>query len=218
MLKIAQLVLLNDIVRLPKDTLKEICINLNMPNNGTASELVSDIWLKMKDATSVRTQVYEYCHDRIFGGKTSISWYKFTEGIKGVRNLIEEKHGDKNPFDELRIPLSEEISSEPVLIGAAPVKNEGEYFLRYMYKVGVTREIIMDNIETRPRTTTTTVYVNEKGGYIEVRTDPKNSSKIAKSFAQLIKQQVTMEPIQVFAPFGNNAERLADALTYRYSR
>ncbi|MCY9765188.1 hypothetical protein M5X06_32025 [Paenibacillus alvei] len=213
MINISELVLLDDIVHLPKETLKEICTNLNTPEDGSISELVSKIWPQMKESTAKRTQVYESCKARIFGGKTSVSWYKFAEGIQGVKDLIIENTPEFNPFEEIKIPQRDSISSEPMLIGAATGPNEGEYYLRYMYKVGVTREIIMDSIELKPRTTTTTLYVNEVDGYIEVRTDPRNSNKIAKSFAQLIKLQIAMEPIQVTAPFGHSAERFADALT-----
>ena len=75
------------------------------------------------------------------------------------------------------MPNRDDITSEPFLIGAAQGEEEHEFYLRYMYKVGVTREIIHDTIEIRPKTTTTTLYINEKDGFIEVRTEPKNAEK-----------------------------------------
>ncbi|MEK4188120.1 hypothetical protein [Paenibacillus sp. FSL L8-0494] len=210
MLIISELVLLDDIMHLPKDTLKEICTDLNLPNDGAARDLVTRIWPLMTQPV-VRTRFYANSKERIFGGKTSVSWYRFTEGLRGIRRLIEENSAF-NPFESVIIPRRDEITSEPVLIGAAEGPNENEYYLRYMYKVGVTTEIILDNIEVRPRTTTTTLFVNENNGFIEVRTDPKHAEKIAKHFAQLIREQVIMEPVRVMAPFGNSAEELADAL------
>ncbi|MFM9278038.1 hypothetical protein [Paenibacillus jiagnxiensis] len=212
MLKIAELVLIGDLMRLSKDKLKEICTNLDMPNDGPASELVSKIWIRMKESEETRHRVFEASQEHIFGGKTSVSWYKFSDGIKGLREIIQQNHTAFNPFETLHMPLTEHISSDPVLIGAAQGVKEHEYYLKYTYKVGVTREIILDNIETRPKTATTTLYVNEEEGFIEVRTDPKNAEKIAKGFAQLIRQQVIMDPVRVMAPFGYNAEDLADAL------
>ncbi|NMM52049.1 hypothetical protein [Paenibacillus aquistagni] len=211
-MNISELVLLDDIVHLPKETLKEICTSLNTPDDGSTSELVSRIWPLIKGNNVKREQVYSECKERIFGGKTSVSWYKFDEGIKDVRQLIINSHKEFNPFEEMKIPPRDQISNEPTLIGAASGSKNGEYYLRYMYKVGVTREIIMDSIELRPRTTTTTLYVNENEGYLEVRTDPRNSNKIAKSFAQLIQLQIAMEAVQVTAPFGHSVEKFADAL------
>lgn len=212
MLQISDIILFSDIARLPKDLLREICSNVNESNDGTINELVSKIWPKMRENQDSRRRVYESAQDRIFGGKTSVSWFVFTEGISGVKETIIQNMESFNPFNELRVPSSEEILSEPILIGAAQGNTTQEFFLRYTYRTGVTREVYLDTLEVRPRTTTTTVYVNEQKGIIEVRTDPKNANKIAKSFAQLLNRQIVLEPVSVVAPFGNDAERLADAL------
>ncbi|WP_058830692.1 hypothetical protein [Paenibacillus polymyxa] len=212
MLKISQLVLLNDLMHLPKEKLKEICIDLDMTDDGAVSELVSKIWSRVKESQGMRDRIFDASRGQIFGGKTSVSWYKFSDGIRGIKDLIVKNHPAFNPFETVNMPLREDVSSDPKLIGAAEGWNEHEYYLRYMYKVGVTKEIILDTIETRPKTSTTTLYVNENEGFIEVRTDPKHAEKIAKNFAQLINQQVVMDPVRVMAPFGFNAEGLADAL------
>lgn len=212
MLQTAELVLLSDLMHLPKEKLKEICSDLDLTNDGAASELVSKIWPLMKESQESKGRVFEASKQQIFGGKTSVSWYKFSEGMKGIKQVIESNNPGFNPFESVHMPNRDDITSEPFLIGAAQGEEEHEFYLRYMYKVGVTREIIHDTIEIRPKTTTTTLYINEKDGFIEVRTEPKNAEKIAKSFAQLIKQQVVMDPVQVMVPFGHDAERLADAL------
>ena len=69
MLQTAELVLLSDLMHLPKEKLKEICSDLDLTNDGAASELVSKIWPLMKENQESKARVFEASKQQIFGAK-----------------------------------------------------------------------------------------------------------------------------------------------------
>ncbi|GEO26848.1 hypothetical protein AAC03nite_26330 [Alicyclobacillus acidoterrestris] len=212
-MNLEEIILLSDIVKLPKETLKDICINLDVPDTGSIGELAERVWNKAKEGQQQKSIVFETCKDRIFCGRTSSMWYYSTsEGIRGVKELLSQGTNGSNPFEHMRIPDRESLTSDPVLICAAEGEEEGEYLLRYTYKTGVTREVFVDSVSTHARSAVTTVRVNEEQGYIEIRTEPKAADRIAKTFAQAIRQQVTIGVKPIMSRFGYNIEEIADAL------
>lgn len=212
MLTVQNIALMNDIIHLSKESLQEISADLDLPTDCSTTELAERVWSTIKDDPQLQIRALESYRHAILGGKTSVTWYSLPDGnLTGAKDLIIENCGF-NPFETLRIPPAEELTSTPILICAAQGDSESEYFLRFMYKSGVTRHFHGTQMELRPNSSIKTIYVNEETGCIEIRTDAKSAGKFAGRLARLIRQQITITQTDIMAPFGHNIERIADAL------
>lgn len=212
MLTIQNISLLNDIIRLPRESLQEISADLNLPTDCSVTEMAEKIWIGIYQNPELQNRVLDQHRHKILCGKTSVTWYSLPNGaLNGAKQLIIENSGF-NPFQVLNIPPADELTSTPVLISAAPGDSDAEYYLRFMYKSGVSRHFHGAQLDLRPNSGVKTVYVNEDTGCIEVRTDAKASGKFASNLASLIRQHITMTQINFLVPFGNDIERIADAL------
>ncbi|CEP67907.1 Uncharacterized [Moorella glycerini] len=213
MLTIQNVALLNDIIQLPKDNLQEICTNLDLSRDGSSTDLAEKIWLAICDNREKQNRILEPYKNRILCGKTSITWFKLSPGgsLKGAKEKIIKNCGF-NPFETINIPPPEELSGTPVLISGAIGANENEYYLRFIYKSGVSRLFYGAKLDLRPKSAVKTIYINEEKGCIEVRADGKAAGKFASSFARLINQEISLEPTNILAPFGGNIEEIADAI------
>jgi hypothetical protein len=202
----------SDLVNLPREVLRDICINLGLPEKGSVDELCERIWPKIKGDKELQNRVLSNAKSNLFGGKTSVTWFTFDKGdLAGLKDRVISSL-PYNPFECLRVPDAQDITSEPVIISGAVGETKDEYYLRFMYRIGNARYTYGMDMEYRPRTEITTVYFNESKDFIEVRTEPKKAEKVARSLAMLTQQQISLEQVRVAAPFGFNTELIADAL------
>ncbi|MBY6272744.1 MAG: hypothetical protein CW346_11105 [Bacillaceae bacterium] len=207
---IKNIVFINDIAKLPKEMLKEICTDLNLDDSGIKPDLAMRIWEYLRQNQTSQDEALEKCKNKLLAGQTSITWYQFDRGdLENVEELIIKNCGF-NPFEEIQTPYPEELTTEPVLICAAKGETDEEIYLRFMYKSGVRRDYYVTGVNVSPKSEIVTVYLNTQSGILEVRADPRKSEKIAKSVAQILNRQVIME--QVTAPFGEKIESIADKL------
>jgi len=208
---LTDIVFLTDIVKLPKETLKEICTDLNLDDSGSSLELSTRIWEQIRQDRQNRTQSLQNSKGKLLAGQTSITWYQLEdlESLRGIRDIISTNAGF-DVFETVNVPSLHDLTTEPILIAGAMGEHEGQYYLRFMYKSGVRREYYLTDVTTAPKSETTTVFLDENTGLIEVRADARKSDKVAKAFAGLINQQITLE--QVIAPFAINIEEIADKL------
>lgn len=213
MFTIQNVTLLNDIMRLPRESLHEISTDLNIPTDCPSSELAVRIWERLNGNGELQNRALEPYRNKVLCGKTSVTWYHLSEGatLQGAKRQILENCGF-NPFETVQVPEPENLTSTPVLISAAPGEDENEYYLRFMHKSGMARNIFGTQMNVYPNTDVKTVYVKEAAGCIEVRTDARSAGKFATSLARLVRQQITISQTDIMAPFGNNIERIADAL------
>lgn len=212
MLTIQNISLIKDLVGLPKDMLVSICTSSGLPTEGTVTDLAYRIWETIRESQDAQNRVLESVASRILAGKTAITWYSSVDegALRGAKQIITENN-PFNPFERVVLPPIEDLTGEPVLIGAANGNNDNEYFLRFIYKSGVVRDYYRD-VESRPITKICTVFINEVTGFIEVRAEPKVARGIASSLFELLRQRTLMEQHRVLAPFGSDIEVLADAL------
>ncbi|TWK09613.1 hypothetical protein CHCC20441_2481 [Bacillus licheniformis] len=210
MQSIQNISLIKDIVTLPKDFLIDICNHIGLPNDGTTNDLSSRIWESISGDREVQNEALSIVKSRILSGRTTVTWYKAEDNLVGVRDLIIQSV-DFNPFEVVNLPDRETLTDTPVLFAAAEGKDETEYYLRFIHKSGVVRDYYSD-VETRPITKITTVYVNEKQGIVEVRDDNKIAKAITSVLFKILRQEKFMEQHRVLAPFGEDVEKLADEL------
>lgn len=213
MQNIIDVVLLQDIMSLPKETLQEIATDLNIPTNRSSREIAVSIWQHVgQDATRRNTALNNIRH-KVLSGKTSVTWYRLGEGqtLTGARHTLIESCGF-DPLEQTVIPPADDLTNAPIIIGGAAGENDHEYYLRFMYKSGVTQLFHGTQLNEVPNSDVKTIYINEQTNCIEVRTDAGKASKFARVLAELLRQQISMTQTDILAPFGNNIEGIADAL------
>lgn len=211
LLSVENIAYLADIIKLPKETLRDICTNVGVPNEGANALLAERIWRSVQNNDTKQKEILGPYRNKIFCGRTSVTWYQMdAEGdLRGTKQTIIDNMGF-NPFEAPNIPPHDQLSSTPVIVSAAPGVGESDYYLRFMYKSRVSQFFNGMDMVLTSKSNIVTVYVDEEKGYIEIRTDPKTSEKVASSLASLIKQEVALS--QVIVPFGHNIEAIADRL------
>lgn len=213
MLSIPNLVTYYDIIRLPKNVLKEICSNLNLSDNGTSFELAVRIWTAIQDNPELQCKALQGHENKILAGKTSISWFEFinSDGIKGLKNIL-IKNNKTNPFEVHTEYSEEDLNNGPILKCAAETNNKNKYYLRYIYKSGTTANVSEEGISFRPATSMATVFIDEEKQIIEIRSNPNDALKIARHIAGVAKQQITLSKKDIVKPFGYDTAKMADEL------
>ncbi|WP_370225310.1 hypothetical protein [Cytobacillus sp.] len=211
--EIGDIVFLNDISKLPKETLQDICTDLTIDTSGTSADLANRVWEYVQKNRRKQDSPIKASFNKLLAGKTSVSWFELENetSLVGLKDKI-IKGSKFNPFTEIKLPQTHELTTEPVLFAAANGEKENQYFLRYAYRNGVRRHTDFTEVNFVPRSDVATVYIDEESGLIEVRTDSKNSQKVASSLAKLVQQQITLEQKKVLAPFGNKVGLIADRL------
>lgn len=206
---IQNIVFINDIAKLPKEAMKEICTDLNLDDSGAKADLSSRIWEYLLRNRHGQNEALDRCKNKLLAGQTSITWYLFDGEIEDAENLI-RTNTSFDPFNEILTPEPEELTTEPVLLCAAPGLEGNDIFLRYMYKSGVRTDYYVTGVTVSPRSEISTVYLNKQLGILEVRGDPRKSEIIAKDVARLLNRQIIIE--QVRAPFAQNIHNITDSL------
>ncbi|CAM3463907.1 hypothetical protein EDM52_18540 [Brevibacillus invocatus] len=211
MLTIQNLTMLRDVISLPKESLKEICTNLNLPSVGTKDDLAYSIMGRIEGNRRLQNIALESVRDRILAGKTTVTWYSSAaqNSLRGAKELI-IRNFHQNPFEVITVPDPGDLTSTPVLFSAAEGDSPHEYYLRFMWKSGVRRDYYTGT--TSPIQRICNVYINEEQGAVEIRTEPKSAREVAQVLFSLIQQRTFMEETRILAPFGADVERFADAL------
>lgn len=207
MFSIPQIVFVNDITRLPKITLAEICTDLNLDASGSAFDLAQRVWEFLRKNMG-SDAILNKSKDKLLAGQVSVTWFRFDD-LSDAKGLITKNCGF-NPFEQVKVPPKENLTTAPCLIAGSIGNTENEYYLRFMYKNGVRKEFYGTEMNVVPISEITTVYVNEELGIIEVRADSKKADKVASALARIIDKEITLEPVT--APFLLSIGEIADAL------
>jgi len=207
MLTISEAILHSDLGRIPKDCLIGICGELNLDQTGAANLLIDRIL-----NAAERSQALEKHSNRLFCGKTSVTWFHLSSGasLLGAKGKIISK-SDFNPFEELRVPPQEELSATPKLIAAIQGDNQHSYYLRFMYKARTENYYYGLQKMAAPISDVVTVYIDEENQYIEVRSGGVNAKKVAAKVADLISQSITLEQTSLI-PNATNLDAFAESL------
>ena len=207
--RIANIVFFPDVIKLPKEVLKEVCTDLRLDTSGTAYDLAQRLWDRIISGNREGLHTTE---NRLLAGKSAVTWFKIeNEGaLRGFKALLQQLQF--NPFETIEYIQASDLTSEPILIAAAEGNNDNEIYLRYAYNSGNRRSVSGTEVNIVPKSEITTVYIDTERDIIEVRTDARNAIKIASSIATIIGQNITLEQTRILAPFGNNVEHIANAL------
>lgn len=220
-----EIVLLEDLMKLSKTSLQEICTTLKLPDNGLIEDLTSSIWDKISKDKDLKIEVLEPYINRIFCSRTAVSWFSFIEKDEqqelsdcGTYNLQRETIKEKfvnyagfNPFKEIQIPANTTIPTKPIIIGAANI-NETEYIVRFMYNIGMQKSFLGNQIHYIPKIKLVTVLINEKYKVVEVRGDSTCVKKVSKEIGKIIEASYALEEIKLKSKFKGNINEIADIL------
>lgn len=206
-----KITLIQDIMNLPKVVLQELCTDLDLESSGYKGELANRIFSFLQQHEDTHEEILQKYSNKIFAGKTSVSWFRLNNplDISAFKELINDQHSF-NPFTNLVIPSINEITTEPILIGAAEGPDSDGVFLRMMYKSGINQEPYGTEIRTTPKISLSTVYYSENEGILEIRGDSRKAESIAKEIARLLNQQINLESIE--SPFIQRIGNIADNL------
>lgn len=207
-LELYELVILTDIIKLPKEDIKDICIESGLDDSANTIELARNIW-RYADTPEKKEKLFKPYYHKFFAGQTSITWYR-CDNLKGLSERIVQKE-KINPFEK-KIPYNKgEISTVPKLRGASKI-TPNKYFLRLIYKDGTKKHFTGEDIEILPSETTATVYVDEEEGLIEVRAKSIDAQKIAEVISGYINQQLSLYRQDFIKPFDYNLDIIAETL------
>ena len=206
--KIVDIVFFPDIIKLPKESLKEICTDLRLDTTGVSFDLAQRLWDYVVSESREGLNLLE---DRLLSGKTSVTWFKVGElaALQDIKMSL--LNAENSLFDNVLTIEAGDLTSEPKLIAAAEI-NENEILLRYVYNSGNKRTISGTEVYITPKSEITTAYLNLSEGIVEVRTDAKHATKIASAITNILNVEIVLEPQEILAPFGNNVEQIANAL------
>lgn len=204
---IKSLIFPQDISKLNKSLLKEICTDLNIDSSGTSNDLTNRIWTNFDQ---VEADVLIKMSRHIFAGAVSLAWY-VSQNENGLA-LLKDKLIEKmpfNPFESVDIPPNDHIPNEPQVIAATNLDIENTYLLRFIHKTGVNVDYYLDNRREYIKHEITTVYINEKLGIIEIRASSTTSKKIISGLALILDEEYNFKQYDFITSHGN-IEALAD--------
>lgn len=218
-----EIVLLEDLLRLPKDILREICTELNLPSDGLADDLTRIIWEKISLNKESMNKTLEPYKNRLFCGKSpSLSWFKIISNEQEQLSLINDENLSikeiilcnlgYNPFIETHIPEETELTTVPTVINAASISND-EYLFRFMYKVRNTQAFYANRITTYPKNKIISVFISEKYKIIEIRGDANSVNKVSSFIATtLLGNYLSLEKVNLAKKFNNNVDSISKLL------
>lgn len=183
-------------------------------------ELAYGIWNKIKSDPELQKIALDRCINRLLCGKTSVTWFTPLEDIRGCKEIIIEnsiKNSGFNPFETRVIPNNDKLTSTPKLVCGANGSEDGEYYLRFIYKSGVSSNFSPTEMVLIPKSKVVTVYVNEELGIVEYRGDPRKAHEVVAHLADLMSpllssKRMSFKQTDIIAPFAHEAEKIADAL------
>lgn len=206
---LSNVIIYQDIAKLPKQDLKNMATDLNLDDSGTVFDLSKRVWDKITSISDQeKREIYSKCHNKLLASRTSVSWFTCNNLQSLVCHIKEVEKID--PFKG-KIPYElEKLDSTPKLRSAARI-DDSRYFLRFIYKDGI-RRIVGESIEVHPTTNTSTVYIDENKGIIEIRARADDAQKIAEIIAAYLRQNLSLNKEDFIKPFGYDLEKLSDKL------
>ena len=215
MLTISSAIIRNDYLHLSKDDLKNICIDLKMPNDGTKEDLINRIFDYLKCNPNLKEPTFKPFENHLYTGKTSLTWYSFEpkDSLERSKDKIQQFLKDKNIFNEVVLPPNNEIFSNPIPFSGISI-DERSYYLRFIYR-SANKPIYQGNeVTVEPKMEIVTVLVDEINNCIEIR-NSKKSKTIAEKFAKMVGENVFLKPKKISEICNNDIEFIANKLNGR---
>lgn len=207
-MRVVDIIFFTDILKLPKQSLKDICTDLRLESTGSSFDLASRIheYIRLNN-----NEALNRVQSRLLAGKTSVTW--FLGNQENIFENVLEKIYEISPNLENNIEHipTEQITTDPRLIAIAQGMGN-KIYLRFIYNSSVRREVNGLNVNTVAKTEITTVLIDTGSNILEIRTESKKAARIASAIATLLGEEISFEQITVLNNFDNNVELIANAL------
>ncbi|KOS64689.1 hypothetical protein FJQ98_14480 [Lysinibacillus agricola] len=207
---IKSLIFPQDLTRLNKTLLKEVCHKMTLESTGNVNDLASRVWDAFEH---IEDDVFKKISNNIFSGPVSLAWYQTTNqnGLTGLKQSIIDKM-PFNPFETVITPNSESVPIEPTIIAAAGIESSQAYYLRFIHRTGVNVDYFLTNRREYIKHEITTVYIDEIKGILEVRASSTVAKKIIAELAKIVDIKYEFKQYDFLEKYGGSLEPLADVL------
>ena len=207
---IKSLIFPQDLNRLNKALLKEVCNGSTLDSTGNVNELTSRVWTAFEH---IEGDALDIISNNIFSGVVSLAWYQTTNqsGLSGLKqSIIDNMPFD--PFETVITPNSENIPNEPTIIAAAEIEGSQAYYLRFIHRTGVNVDYFLANRREYVKHEITTVYIDEIKGIIEVRASLAVAKKIIAGLAEIVDEEYEFKQFDFLERYGGTLDSLVDVL------
>lgn len=214
-MELNKLVHLEDIGRLPKEVLEELCDGLEIPDNADPFDLANIIYKEFQTSDGPkRNAIFNNVQDVVYAGRRAVTWFTIPDdlGIVDMPNAFYERAGIK-PYENI-IPRSPDAVGKSALIVGACDLGQNRHLIRMLVGSGATRFPYDGAYRTQPISTLTNVMVDFNEKFIEIRSDPKYNKRILKVLADIMGLEAKsingiIKPVD---PNKNKIDELADGL------
>ncbi|MFJ7731645.1 hypothetical protein ACIQXF_07080 [Lysinibacillus sp. NPDC097231] len=210
---IKSLIFPQDLNKLSKTLLKEICNKMTLESVGNVNELASRVWEAFEH---IEGDVLKMLSNNIFSGAVSLAWYQATNktNLTGLKQSIIDKM-PFNPFETVVTPNSDNVPIDPTIIAAAYIEGSEAYYLRFIHRTGVNVDYFLTNCREYVKHEITTVYIDEVKGIIEIRASSAVAKKIIAWLAKIVDEEYEFKQYDFLEKYGGTLESLADILQGR---
>lgn len=195
----------NDLARISKDNLINMCERFKLSEIGSASDLAQRLWDYYSNGNE---KDFSEFSDMLYTPKGSISWFSVAEG--SLENLISNINNlPKNPFSEI-IPIASNLSTVPFLYAAS--EDDKGYYLKFAFEKG---NIFINEIDGRRSVSKIEfgiVFIDLDLTIVEIRSPYNNTTMIARKISELSGEDVALERINILEKHNNKLEDLATSL------
>lgn len=210
-----KLVLKEDIGKLPKELLDELCDGLEIPENADPYDLANIIYSEYNSSQEKMGIIYSSFKDIVYAGRRAVTWFSLPEDLEKVdlQAAFEERLGIK-PYEGIIQRNAQSIGKSAAVVGASSYGETNRHLIRFLVGSGATRLPFGGDYNTYPTSTLISTIIDFDERFIEIRSDPKYNIRILKEYAVLLGMASkritgTIKPIE---PYGNKVDELAEKL------
>ncbi|MEN6325766.1 MAG: hypothetical protein ABFD18_06130 [Syntrophomonas sp.] len=210
-----KLILKEDIGRLSKDILNELCDTLEIPEDASPYDLADIIYDEFLSSKEKMGIIYDSLHNVVYAGRRAITWFSLPDEIELINlpEAFEQRFGIK-PYDSIIKRNPQSIGKSALVIGACSCGNKNRHLIRFLVGSGATRLPYGGSYNTHPISTLVSTIIDFDEKFIEIRSDPKYNARILREYSILLglNDKKMIGPIKPIEPYGNRVEELAKKL------
>ncbi|MHB8124468.1 MAG: hypothetical protein ACYDEJ_02290 [Desulfitobacteriaceae bacterium] len=212
-----------DVAKLPSSMIEEACLLADIPfNSSTSGDAIYNILnSQIPGDRDLKVRVYELIKNKIFASRRGITWHRLPQdvGALDIETAFRD-HLGISPFEALIPRDPNNLNGTAKVMGACRYGENRRYLIRLMVKVRVQKFYAGPRVENRVIGGTITAILDLDNGILEIRDDPKYSTRILRELSQVVTGVHTGSIIspriaELLDPYGGNVEDFADNLDGR---
>lgn len=210
-MNLSSLIVFSDLSKLPRESLEEINTDLGLPESNIQQEMVKSIGMELNKSPETKQRLANYCDTLFVGG--SVSWFKMENGnIGDLKKIVQSR--SQNPFNEIVRFNSENLTTDPIIYGAADFSEDSsEFYIRYVYNSGNSLIPTADgNFKTIQKAAFVTVLVIPNLNVVEIRATRTIANKIARKIAGAfpVEDKAVLSKVKIFDDHKGTDEKVKE--------